>query len=156
MNSKTIRIATRQSKLALWQAHHVRDQLLQHHPQLDIELVPIVTQGDRILDRPLAKIGGKGLFIKELQAALLEHRADIAVHSMKDVPIDDVEGLQVEVILTRADPRDVLVSKNFRSIEEFGRSGFRRNPYDCLRRPKPRAWCRRPANRALREQRRPG
>ena len=86
MNSKTIRIATRQSKLALWQAHHVRDQLLQHHPQLDIELVPIVTQGDRILDRPLAKIGGKGLFIKELQTALLEQRADIAVHSMKDLP----------------------------------------------------------------------
>ena len=119
MNSRTIRIATRQSKLALWQAHHVRDQLLQHHPQLDIELVPIVTQGDRILDRPLAKIGGKGLFIKELQTALIEQRADIAVHSMKDVPIDDVEGLQVEVILTRADPRDVLVSKNFRSIEEL-------------------------------------
>ena len=119
MKDSTIRIATRQSKLALWQAHHVRDRLLQHHPQLNIELVPIVTQGDRILDRPLAKIGGKGLFIKELQVALLEDRADIAVHSMKDVPIDDVDGLQVEVILSRADPRDVLVSKDYRSIEDL-------------------------------------
>lgn len=119
MKDSTIRIATRQSKLALWQAHHVRDQLLQHHPQLNIELVPIVTQGDRILDRPLAKIGGKGLFIKELQVALLEDRADIAVHSMKDVPIDEVDGLEVEVILSRADPRDVLVSKDYRSIEDL-------------------------------------
>ena len=119
MNSTLIRIATRQSKLALWQAEHVRDQLLQQHSGLKIELVPIITQGDRILDRPLAKIGGKGLFIKELQAALLDGRADIAVHSMKDVPIDAVADLEVEVILARADPRDVLVAKHFDSLESL-------------------------------------
>lgn len=117
MNSQQIKIATRQSKLALWQAEHVREQLLKHHPELNIELVPIVTQGDRILDQPLAKIGGKGLFIKELQLALLDGRADIAVHSMKDVPIDDVKDLELETILTRADSRDVLVSKTFASLD---------------------------------------
>ena len=119
MHSNTIRIATRQSELALWQAKHVREKLLQHHPESKIELVPIVTQGDRILDRPLAKIGGKGLFIKELQMALLDGRADIAVHSMKDVPIDDVADLEIAVILSRADPRDAFVSKDYETLEDL-------------------------------------
>ena len=119
MSLQTIRVATRQSELALWQAEHVRAALLEKNPELAVELVRITTQGDRILDQPLAKIGGKGLFIKELQLALLENRADIAVHSMKDVPIEDVEGLEISVILERADPRDVLVSKHYRSLEDL-------------------------------------
>jgi hydroxymethylbilane synthase len=119
MEHQTIRVATRQSELALWQAQHVRASLLRHNPGLNVELVRMTTQGDRILDQPLAKIGGKGLFIKELQLALLENRADIAVHSMKDVPIEDVEGLEISVVLERADPRDVLVSRHYSSLEEL-------------------------------------
>ena len=132
MSLQTIRVATRQSELALWQAEHVRAALLEKNPELVVELVRITTQGDRILDQPLAKIGGKGLFIKELQLALLENRADIAVHSMKDVPIEDVEGLEISVILERADPRDVLVSKHYQSLEglphaaQIGTSSLRR------------------------------
>ena len=87
-SSRTIRIATRKSALAMWQAEYVQAQLLKHHPDCKVELVPMSTQGDRILDTPLAKIGGKGLFIKELEIAMLEGRADIAVHSMKDVPVE--------------------------------------------------------------------
>lgn len=119
MSLQTIRVATRQSELALWQAEHVRAALVRRNPELKVELVRITTQGDKILDRPLAKIGGKGLFIKELQLALLENRADIAVHSMKDVPIDDVDGLEIAVMLERADPRDVLVSKHFSSLADL-------------------------------------
>lgn len=119
MSLQTIRVATRQSQLALWQAEHVREQLLKRNPGLNVELVRITTQGDRIIDRPLAKIGGKGLFIKELQLALMDNRADIAVHSMKDVPIEDVDELQISVMLARADPRDVLVSANYKSIDEL-------------------------------------
>lgn len=132
MSLRTIRIATRQSDLALWQAEHVRAALQRNEPNLNVELVRITTQGDRILDQPLAKIGGKGLFIKELQLALLENRADIAVHSMKDVPIEAVEGLEISVILERADPRDVLVSKHYSSLEalpsgaQIGTSSLRR------------------------------
>ena len=88
MLDNVLRIATRQSPLALWQAHYVKDALMANHPGLIVELVPMVTRGDVILDTPLAKVGGKGLFVKELEVALLEKRADIAVHSMKDVPVE--------------------------------------------------------------------
>src|SRR6202789_3962174 len=105
-----LRIATRKSQLALWQAEHVAALLREAHPGLAIELVPLVTQGDRIQDRTLATIGGKGLFIKKLEVAIEELRADIAVHSMKDVPADLPEGLVIGAVLTRADPRDALVT----------------------------------------------
>jgi hydroxymethylbilane synthase len=108
-----LRIATRQSKLALWQAEHVATRLRSAHPGLQVELVKIVTQGDRILDRPLADIGGKGLFIKELEVALTEQRADIAVHSMKDVPGDLPPGMVLSAMLTRVDARDAFISKRF-------------------------------------------
>ena len=107
---KTIRIVTRKSPLAMWQAEHVRDRLLNTHEDLNVELIGIKTQGDKILDSPLAKIGGKGLFVKELEVALLEERADIAVHSMKDVTVDMPEGLDLPIILEREDPRDVLIA----------------------------------------------
>ena len=132
MTTKSLKIATRQSALALWQAEHVGELIARDNPELEIELVKITTQGDKILDRPLAKIGGKGLFIKELQLALLEGRADIAVHSMKDVPVDEVEDLEIAVILERADPRDVLVSNRYKSISampsgaRIGTSSLRR------------------------------
>lgn len=105
-----VRIATRKSQLALWQAQHVAALLRDAHPGIEIELVPLVTQGDRIQDRTLAAIGGKGLFIKELEVAIEDLRADIAVHSMKDVPADLPAGLMIGAVLTRADPRDALVS----------------------------------------------
>jgi len=105
-----LRIATRKSQLALWQAEHVSALLRAAHPGLEIELVPLLTQGDRIQDRTLAAIGGKGLFIKELEVALEELRADIAVHSMKDVPADLPPGLIIGAVLKRADPRDALVT----------------------------------------------
>ena len=105
-----LRIATRKSQLALWQAEHVSALLRAAHPGLEIELVPLLTQGDRIQDRTLAAIGGKGLFIKELEVALEDLRADIAVHSMKDVPADLPPGLIIGAVLKRADPRDALVT----------------------------------------------
>lgn len=105
-----LRIATRKSQLALWQAEHVSALLRAAHPGLEIELVPLLTQGDRIQDRTLAAIGGKGLFIKELEVALEDLRADIAVHSMKDVPADLPHGLIIGAVLKRADPRDALVT----------------------------------------------
>ena len=116
---KTLKIATRQSPLALWQANFVKDQLEKFHPTLSVELVPMVTKGDVILDSPLAKIGGKGLFVKELENALLEKRADIAVHSMKDVPMEFPEGLGLSVICQREDPRDAFVSNTYRSLDEL-------------------------------------
>jgi hydroxymethylbilane synthase len=106
-----IRIATRKSALAMWQARHVRQLLQDAHAGLTVELVPIVTRGDRILDKPLALIGGKGLFLKELERALLAGEADIAVHSMKDVPAEMEPGLELEVVLERASPFDALVSR---------------------------------------------
>jgi len=109
--SGTVRIATRRSPLALWQAEHVAARLRAAHPGLTVELVPMVTRGDRILDSPLARIGGKGLFVKELERALLEGRADIAVHSMKDVPVALPPGLVIGAILEREDPRDALVAR---------------------------------------------
>lgn len=107
---KIVKIATRQSELALWQARHVAGLLEQRYPGLVVELLPLVTQGDRILDRPLAAIGGKGLFLKELEVALLNGEADLAVHSMKDVPVVTTPGLRIDVVLERANPLDALLS----------------------------------------------
>ena len=119
MLEKTLKIATRQSPLALWQANYVKDRLQQLYPDLTIELVPMVTKGDVILDSPLAKIGGKGLFVKELENALLNKEADIAVHSMKDVPMQFPEGLGLAVICQREDPRDAFVSHSYRTFAEL-------------------------------------
>ncbi|NHA13771.1 hydroxymethylbilane synthase [Thioalkalivibrio sp. XN279] len=116
---KTIRIATRESRLAMWQAEHVAAELCRHHPDLTVELVPMTTKGDQILDTTLAKIGGKGLFIKELETAMLEGRADIAVHSMKDVPAEMPEGFGIVAVLEREDPRDALVSADYMRIEDI-------------------------------------
>ena len=117
MSNNTIRIATRKSPLALWQAEHVQAALMASHPGLQVEILGMTTRGDKILDTPLAKIGGKGLFVKELEVAMLEGSADIAVHSMKDVPVEFPEGLQLAVILEREDPRDAFVSNHYDSIE---------------------------------------
>ncbi|HEK0910278.1 TPA: hydroxymethylbilane synthase, partial [Pseudomonas putida] len=110
MSTREIRIATRKSALALWQADYVKARLEQAHPGLVVTLVPMVSRGDKLLDSPLAKIGGKGLFVKELETALLDNEADIAVHSMKDVPMDFPEGLGLYCICEREDPRDAFVS----------------------------------------------
>lgn len=112
-----LRIATRKSQLAMWQAEHVRNLLMTAHPGLDVELVALSTRGDKILDTPLSKIGGKGLFVKELEEAMLDGRADIAVHSMKDVPMHFPEGLGLSVILEGADPTDAFVSNQYSSLE---------------------------------------
>jgi hydroxymethylbilane synthase len=109
MSQDTLRIATRKSPLALWQAEHVAQCLRRLHPTLRVELIKMSTRGDKILDSPLAKVGGKGLFVKELEQGLLIGDADIAVHSMKDVPVEYPEGLDLPVILGREDPRDALV-----------------------------------------------
>ncbi len=119
MSSREIRIATRKSALALWQAEFVKSELEKAHPNLKVSLVPMVSRGDQLLDSPLAKIGGKGLFVKELELALLEDRADIAVHSMKDVPMHFPEGLGLFCICEREDPRDAFVSNNFSSLDEL-------------------------------------
>jgi hydroxymethylbilane synthase len=111
-----LRIGTRKSPLALWQAEHVRARLMALHPGLAVELVTMTTEGDRILDAPLAKIGGKGLFIKELEQALLEQRADIAVHSLKDVTVTLPEGLHMPVFERREDARDAFVSNHHDSL----------------------------------------
>ena len=116
---RTLRIATRKSPLALWQAEYVKASLLKHHPQLTIELVTFTTQGDKILDTPLAKIGGKGLFVKELEQAMLAGDADLAVHSMKDVPMECPEGLAITTICEREDPTDAFVSNRFASLQEL-------------------------------------
>ena len=117
--SKTIRIATRKSPLALWQAEEVARQLKHYHPEINIELVTMKTQGDIILDTPLAKIGGKGLFVKELETGMLNGDADIAVHSMKDVPMMLPEGLHLSVIMERENPTDAFVSNTVNSIDEL-------------------------------------
>lgn len=114
-----VRIATRKSALALWQANFVKAELEAAHPGLQVELVPMSTQGDKILDTPLAKIGGKGLFVKELETAMLEGRADIAVHSMKDVPVDFPEGLMLHTICQREDPRDAFVSNSYQQLADL-------------------------------------
>lgn len=114
-----IRIATRESALALWQAEFVKKLLRSHLPDLQVEIVGITTRGDKILDRPLSKVGGKGLFVKELETALLEGTADIAVHSMKDVPMVLPDGMSIATICERADPRDAFVSNDYRNLEEL-------------------------------------
>ncbi|MGR8930844.1 MAG: hydroxymethylbilane synthase [Gammaproteobacteria bacterium] len=121
MADKTIRIATRQSPLALWQAEHVASRLQRAFPGLETELVKMVTRGDKILDAPLAKVGGKGLFVKELEQGMLEGKADIAVHSMKDVPVEFPDGLHLAVILEREDPSDAFVSNRYKSLTDLPR-----------------------------------
>jgi hydroxymethylbilane synthase len=115
----TLKIATRKSALAMWQAEHVAGLLRRQHAGLKVELLPLVTEGDRILDRPLASIGGKGLFLKELERALLDGDAHIAVHSMKDVPVETTPGLVVDVVLERANPFDALLSRNGQRLHEL-------------------------------------
>ena len=140
-SNNTVRIATRKSPLALWQAEFVRDSLIALNPDLNVEFVKMSTQGDKILDTPLAKVGGKGLFVKELEVGMLAGDADIAVHSMKDVPVEFPEGLHLPVVCKREDPRDAFVSNNYQSIDELpqgakvGTSSLRR---ECqLRRYRP-------------------
>jgi hydroxymethylbilane synthase len=118
----TLRIATRKSPLALWQAEFVKSQLQRYHPRLKIELVTMTTKGDKLLDTPLAKIGGKGLFVKELETAMLQDLADIAVHSMKDVPMEFPEGLCLSVICEREDSSDAFVSHRFGTLAELPES----------------------------------
>ena len=117
--SNIIRIATRKSPLAMWQTEEVKRQLQQFHPDLAVELIGITTKGDKILDTPLAKIGGKGLFVKELEISMLEGEADIAVHSMKDVPMALPEGLHLATILERHDPLDAFVSNQYASLNDL-------------------------------------
>ncbi|KUJ91900.1 MAG: porphobilinogen deaminase [Pseudomonas sp. 63_8] len=139
--SREIRIATRKSALALWQAEYVKARLEHAHPGLKVSLVPMVSRGDKLLDAPLAKIGGKGLFVKELETALLENEADIAVHSMKDVPMDFPEGLGLYCICEREDPRDAFVSNTYASLDALppgsvvGTSSLRRQAQLLARRP---------------------
>jgi len=114
-----IRIATRKSPLALWQAEEVKRQLLHFHPHLRVELIGMMTKGDIILDTPLAKIGGKGLFVKELEVGMLEGKADLAVHSMKDVPMALPAGLHLPFILERHDPLDAFVSNHYASLDDL-------------------------------------
>ena len=141
MSSREIRIATRKSALALWQAEYVKARLEQAHPGLLVTLVPMVSRGDKLLDSPLSKIGGKGLFVKELETALLENEADIAVHSMKDVPMDFPQGLGLFCICEREDPRDAFVSNTYASLDALpegsvvGTSSLRRQAQLLTRRP---------------------
>ncbi|MCB1747455.1 MAG: hydroxymethylbilane synthase [Gammaproteobacteria bacterium] len=136
-----LRIATRASALAMWQSEHVAARLRAAHPGLEVDLVPITTEGDRILDRPLAAIGGKGLFIKELEVAMAEGRADLAVHSMKDVPAEMPDGFALVAILAREDPRDMLVSASAGGLDglprgaRVGTSSLRRQSQLLWRRP---------------------
>jgi hydroxymethylbilane synthase len=136
-----LRIATRKSRLALWQAEHVASLLRNAHAGLEVELLPMSTQGDRILDRSLAAIGGKGLFIKELEVALAERRADIAVHSMKDVPAEMPQGFAIGALLARADPRDALLCRHGAAITDLpegaklGTSSLRRRAQILAARP---------------------
>ncbi|HKJ95524.1 MAG TPA: hydroxymethylbilane synthase [Gammaproteobacteria bacterium] len=117
--SRRVRIATRKSPLALWQAEHVAGLLRTHHPGLTVELVGMSTRGDQVLDTPLARIGGKALFVKELERGILEGRADIAVHSMKDVPAEIPDDMHLPVILKREDPCDAFVSNRFTGVDEL-------------------------------------
>lgn len=111
-----LRIATRGSPLALWQAEHVQARLEALHPQLKVSLLKMKTRGDKLLDAPLAKVGGKGLFVKELEAGLLDGRADLAVHSLKDVPVQFPDGLELALVMQREDPRDAFVSNRYDSL----------------------------------------
>ncbi|MBF7730144.1 hydroxymethylbilane synthase [Pseudomonas sp. N040] len=141
MSFRPIRIATRKSALALWQAEFVKAALERAHPGIQVSLVPMVSRGDKLLDAPLAKIGGKGLFVKELETALLDNEADIAVHSMKDVPMDFPAGLGLFCICEREDPRDAFVSNTYASLDALpagsvvGTSSLRRQAQLLARRP---------------------
>lgn len=136
-----VRIATRKSVLALWQAQHVRTRLIEAHPELTVDVVPMASSGDRILDRPLARVGGKGLFIKELEQALLNENAELAVHSMKDVPATLADEFELPVILESGDPRDAFVSNDYQTLDELprgarlGTSSLRRQMMMRHRRP---------------------
>ncbi|MEC7076325.1 MAG: hydroxymethylbilane synthase [Pseudomonadota bacterium] len=134
-----ITIATRESPLALWQAHFVEAELKRHHPGIEVTLLGMTSRGDQLLDKPLYKVGGKGLFVKELETALLDERADIAVHSMKDVPMELPPGLTLGVICEREDPRDALVGvTSFDDLPEgarLGTSSLRRSCQVMQRRP---------------------
>jgi len=139
--SGEIRIATRRSPLAVWQAEHVAARLMAVHPDLKVRLAPMVTEGDRVVDRALAGVGGKGLFIKELEVAILAGEADLAVHSMKDVPAALPHGMVIAAVLERADPRDALVSIRYLALDglpngaRIGTSSLRRQCQ--LRRARP-------------------
>jgi hydroxymethylbilane synthase len=136
-----VRVATRRSPLAMWQAEHVAEALARTHPGLTVEILGMSTRGDKLLDAPLAKVGGKGLFVKELEQGMLEGSADIAVHSMKDVPVDLPEGLHLPVIMEREDPRDAFVSNDFGGVDDLpdggrvGTSSLRRQCQLAARRP---------------------
>ncbi|MFA7553111.1 MAG: hydroxymethylbilane synthase [Spongiibacteraceae bacterium] len=119
MSEQRVRIATRESKLALWQAEFIKAELEAVHPGIQVELLGMTTRGDQMLDSPLSKIGGKALFVKELETALLDNRADIAVHSMKDVPMEFPQGLELSIICEREDPSDAFVSNHYKSVDEL-------------------------------------
>jgi hydroxymethylbilane synthase len=139
--SRKLTIATRESPLALWQAHFVQSALTRAHPDLEVQLLGMTSRGDQLLDVPLAKVGGKGLFVKELETALLDGSADIAVHSMKDVPMDFPDGLALGVICQREDPSDAFVSNRYRALADLpagsvvGTSSLRRECQLRARRP---------------------
>lgn len=141
MTDKVIRIATRQSPLALWQAEYVKAELEKFHPGIQVELLGFTTKGDVLLDSPLSKIGGKGLFVKELEVAMLANEADIAVHSMKDVPMEFPEGLGLAVICPREKPTDAFVSNKYTTLDELpqgavvGTSSLRREAQIRANRP---------------------
>lgn len=132
-------IATRESELALWQARHIQQTLEALHTDLKVELLGMTTEGDRIQDVQLLEVGGKSLFVKELEKALLDERADIAVHSLKDVPVDFPDGLDLPVICQRADARDVLVSETYSSFEELP-AGAKVGTSSLRRQSQLRAW----------------
>ncbi|CAB1277612.1 hydroxymethylbilane synthase [Candidatus Nitrosacidococcus tergens] len=137
MMKTSLRIATRKSQLALWQARHVANTLQYLYPKLQVEFIMMTTQGDKILDSPLAKIGGKGLFVKELEQGILNNEADIAVHSMKDVPVELPDGLHIAAICQREDPRDAFVSNHWQKLSDLpqgarvGTSSLRRQTQIC-------------------------
>jgi hydroxymethylbilane synthase len=134
-------IASRESRLAMWQAEHVRARLSALYPQCSVEILGMTTRGDQILDRTLSKVGGKGLFVKELEVAMAEGRADLAVHSLKDVPMDLPEGFELAAVLEREDPRDAFVSNQYAALEELpagavvGTSSLRRQALIAARFP---------------------
>jgi len=134
-------IASRESRLAMWQATHVRDRLAALYPQCQIDILGITTRGDQILDKTLSKVGGKGLFVKELEVAMAEGRADLAVHSLKDMPMELPEGFELAAVLEREDPRDAFVSNDYDSLAGLpagsivGTSSLRRQALIALRHP---------------------
>jgi hydroxymethylbilane synthase len=134
-------IASRESRLAMWQAEHVRSRLLALYPQCSVEILGMTTRGDQILDRTLSKVGGKGLFVKELEVAMSEGRADLAVHSLKDVPMELPDGFALAAVLEREDPRDAFVSNQYASLDELpdgavvGTSSLRRQALIAARYP---------------------